>query len=59
MNILKFFSSGLLNLEFLLFTALSTAIYGNEKYDCDNNISKMKNLSPLNIHGFLKHMVDL
>ncbi|MDR0800557.1 MAG: ADP-glyceromanno-heptose 6-epimerase [Endomicrobium sp.] len=39
--------------------ASSAATYGNEKSDYDDDISKIRNLSPLNMYGFSKHMFDL
>ncbi|MDR0820578.1 MAG: ADP-glyceromanno-heptose 6-epimerase [Endomicrobium sp.] len=39
--------------------ASSAATYGNEKYDYDDDTSKIRNLSPLSMYGFSKHMFDL
>jgi ADP-L-glycero-D-manno-heptose 6-epimerase len=41
--------------------ASSAATYGDSKRDCDcdDDISKIRNLSPTNMYGFSKHMFDL
>ncbi|MDR3256962.1 MAG: ADP-glyceromanno-heptose 6-epimerase [Endomicrobium sp.] len=39
--------------------ASSAATYGNGEYDYDDDIVKIRSLSPLNVYGFSKHMFDL
>jgi ADP-L-glycero-D-manno-heptose 6-epimerase len=39
--------------------ASSAATYGDSKHNCDDDISKIRNLSPTNMYGFSKHMFDL
>ncbi|GHT39101.1 ADP-L-glycero-D-manno-heptose-6-epimerase [Endomicrobiia bacterium] len=39
--------------------ASSAATYGNGELGYDDDISKIRNLSPLNMYGFSKHMFDL
>ncbi|MDR2457180.1 MAG: ADP-glyceromanno-heptose 6-epimerase [Clostridiales Family XIII bacterium] len=39
--------------------ASSAATYGNGKLGYDDNLAKIKDLSPLNMYGYSKHMFDL
>ncbi|MDR0800154.1 MAG: NAD-dependent epimerase/dehydratase family protein [Endomicrobium sp.] len=38
--------------------ASSAETHGDEKYDCSDDISKIKSLSPLNIYGSSKYIFD-
>lgn len=59
MNILKFFSSGLLNLEFLLSTLHPLQRMETKNTTMTRRHIENKNFIPLNMYSFLKHMFDL